>query len=479
MPLHTPIYLFFLCVVVLIYWLLPGGRWRRLFLLSASYLFYAAFDARFAILLLALTLIVYLLGRGIPSSRLGRLYAWLSVAVSLSVLVAFKYSGFFLSSVAAAFRLLGVSFFPPALNFLLPVGLSFYTFQAIAYTTEIYRGTAQPSPSLLDFALSLAFFPKLIAGPLVRPAEFQDQIGSHPPRPDAEALKSALGLLLLGLMKKVLIADSLGSLSEAAFRASNLTPTPWSFPSPLYWAGFYLYAIQIYADFSGYTDRARASAQLLGFSLPENFRQPYLAGSIADFWGRWHMTLTRWFREYLFQPLSRSLLVAAKRRHRRVIQLAANLTTMTLIGLWHGAAWTFVAWGLWHGVLLSIERFFGFTPGRGWLRGLQGVITFHLVGIGWVLFRAESFASAGRFLKGLFSFQQLVWFPRYLPPLLLAGGLVVAIDLVAGGFVRPTPDSRRLWQPVLVVACVLVLAGLALLQFLRGVDPRPFIYGQF
>jgi hypothetical protein len=191
------------------------------------------------------------------------------------------------------------------------------------------------------------------------------------------------------------------------------------------------------------------------------------------------MSLTRWFREYLFQPFSRTLLIATKRRQRKVIQVAANLTTMTLIGLWHGAAWTFVAWGLWHGVLLSIERFFGLTPGRGWLRGLQGVITFHLVGIGWVLFRAESFASAGRFLKGLFSFQQLVWFPRYLPPVLLAGGLVVAIDLVAGGFVRPTPDTRRFWQPVLVVAGVLVLAGLALLQFLRGVDPRPFIYGQF
>src|SRR3989304_6761285 len=154
MPLQPPIYLLFLCLVVLIYWSLPGGRWRKLFLLTASYLFYAAFDARFAVLLLALTLIVYLLGRSIPRSRLGRVYAWLSVAVNLSVLVAFKYSGFFLSSVAGGFRLLGVSFFPPALNFLLPVGLSFYTFQAIAYTTETYRGTAQPSPSLFDFSLS-------------------------------------------------------------------------------------------------------------------------------------------------------------------------------------------------------------------------------------------------------------------------------------------------------------------------------------
>jgi alginate O-acetyltransferase complex protein AlgI len=479
MLLHTPAYLLFLLSVVMIYWLLPAAGWRKSFLLVASYVFYALFDVRFAILLFGLTIAVYWLGARISRGSHSRTYAWVSVGLNLGLLGLFKYAGFFVSSAAAGFHLLGVSVVPPALKFLLPVGLSFYTFQAIAYTTEIYRGTSAPASSSLDFALSMAFFPKLVAGPLVRPPEFQYQIESNPSPPQSGAIKDALILLLTGLSKKVLIADSLAGLSEVAFRASNLASTPWPFPSPLYWAGFYLYALQIYADFSGYTDMARASAMLLGFSLPENFRQPYLADSVSDFWSRWHMTLTRWFREYLFQPLSRSLLRSSKRRYRKAMQVAANLTTMTLIGLWHGAAWTYVAWGFWHGILISAERLFNLKPVRRSARWAQGLLTFHLIAVGWVLFRAESFASAGRFLTGMLSFQQLAWLPRYLPPVLLAGALTLGIDLVSGNFIVPSPSFRRVLRPVLVTACVLVLVCLALLQVLRGVAPQPFIYGQF
>jgi alginate O-acetyltransferase complex protein AlgI len=479
MSLHTPAYLLFLLLVVLIYWLLPAHHWRKLFLLMASYIFYALFDVRFTVLLFGLSIAVYLLGGRIASSRHRRFYAWLSVGLNLGVLGLFKYAGFFLSSAAAGFQLLGVPIVPPALRFLLPVGLSFYTFQAIAYTTEIYRGTARPTPRILDFGLSMAFFPKLIAGPLVQPFEFQHQIKTQTSRPSAVAVRNALALLLTGLTKKVLIADSLASLSDVAYRASALSSASGLFPSPLYWAGFYLYAIQIYADFSGYTDIARASANLLGFSLPENFRQPYFADSIADFWSRWHMTLTRWFREYLFQPLSRFLLISTKRRFRKGVQVLANLTTMTLIGLWHGAAWTYVAWGFWHGTLISIERFFNLRPRGRWSRWIRGILTFHLVGIGWVLFRAESFANAGRYIVGIFSLQQVVWLPRFLPPVLLAGALTLLIDLISANVVRPSRRSRRFWQPVLVTASLLALSGLALLQVLRGMAPRPFIYGQF
>jgi alginate O-acetyltransferase complex protein AlgI len=479
MSLHTPVYLLFLLVVVLIYWLLPAPRWRRSFLLAASYIFYGLFDIRFALLLAALTLAVYLLGRRIAQSQHARAYAWLSVGLNLGVLGLFKYAGFFFSGAAAGFRLLGVSIVPPALYFLLPVGLSFYTFQAIAYTTDIYRETATPTTSILDFALSMAFFPKLIAGPLVRPFELQDQINSQISRPSAQSIRSSLTLLLTGLTKKILIADSLASLADVAFRAANMPSASGLFPSPLYWAGFYLYAIQIYADFSGYTDIALASASLLGFSLPENFRQPYFSVTVADFWSRWHMTLTRWFREYLFQPLSRSLLLATKRRFRRGIQVLANMTTMTLIGLWHGAAWTFVAWGFWHGLLISVERGLRLKPQSRWSRWIGGILTFHLVGLGWVLFRADSFLSAGRFLMGLFSFRQLVWAPRYLPPVLMAAALTLAIDLISGNIIKIPSRSRQFWRPILMTASVLVLAGLALLQVLRGVAPRPFIYGQF
>jgi D-alanyl-lipoteichoic acid acyltransferase DltB (MBOAT superfamily) len=358
---------------------------------------------------------------------------------------------------------------------LLPVGISFYTFQAIAYTTEIYRGKAQPA-SLLDFALYLAFFPKLIAGPLARPQDFMHQVSA--PRPSQAEVTSALGLLLLGLVKKVIIADSLAGLADTAFRAASLAGGA-HFATPLYLQGFYLFAFQIYADFSGYTDLARGSAALLGFALPENFRQPYFAATLGDFWNRWHMSLTAWFREYLFFPLSRWLLAHGGRQHAERAQVIANLVTMVLIGLWHGAAWTFVLWGLWHGALLTIERLTRFKPAGRWPRLAAGLVTFHLVAIGWVLFRADSLASAGRFFVGLFSVQQMGWLGYYAPGVLITAGLVIVIDWFAIG---RTGWAAALWprlRPIAITAGVVVLLALGLLSYARGANALPFIYGQF
>jgi D-alanyl-lipoteichoic acid acyltransferase DltB (MBOAT superfamily) len=247
----------------------------------------------------------------------------------------------------------------------------------------------------------------------------------------------------------------------------------------MYWQGFYLYAIQIYADFSGYTDIARASASLLGFDLPENFHQPYLAPTIAAFWDRWHMSLTGWFREYLFFPLSRAVLTATRRRWARWVQTASNLITMALIGLWHGAAWTFLAWGTWHGALLSVERASGVKPQRGRASLVLGILTFHLVGLGWILFRAESFAGATRFIAGMASLNGWQSAGYWLGPVLLAGGLTLAIDFGQRGLPAFVAGAWPQWRPVIEIAGAFVVVVLMVLQLARGSQPSPFIYGQF
>jgi alginate O-acetyltransferase complex protein AlgI len=475
--LHSLPYLLFLFVVVAGYRLLPRPLWRKGWLLLASYVFYALFDPRFAALLLGLSLAVWGLGQGIARGRHPRRLAWASVALNLGVLAIFKYAGFFVSSAQAVLQRAGAPAGVGSLALLLPVGISFYTFQAIAYTTEIYRGKAQPA-GLLDFALYLAFFPKLIAGPLARPQDFMRQVSAPAPRPGRDEISSALGLLLLGLVKKVLIADSLASLADTAFRAASLTSGA-HFPTPLYLQGFYLYAFQIYADFSGYTDLARGSAALLGFGLPENFRQPYFAVTLGDFWNRWHMSLTAWFREYLFFPFSRWLLARGRRQHAERAQVFANLATMALIGLWHGAAWTFVLWGLWHGVLLTVERLARIKPAGRLPRLAAGLVTFHLVAVGWVLFRADSLASAGRFLAGLLSAQQMEWLGYYAPGVLLTAGLVLGIDWLASSRAAPVAGLWPRLRPVAITAGVVVLLVLGLLSYARCGDARPFIYGQF
>jgi len=477
MLLHTPAYLLFLLAVIPAYWLLPAG-YRKPFLLLTSYGFYAVFDLRFLALLIGWTLANYFLGRAISGNLHARPLAWFSVLLNLGVLALFKWEAFFIDSLRLAFQTLGFASLPVGLQFLLPIGISFYSFQAIAYTTEIYRKKLQPA-SLLDFAIYMSFFPKMLAGPLVRPAEFLGQLWQPSTRPDRNAIQNALGLLLLGLMKKVVIADSLASLCEVAFRAAARENGALLFPGALYWQGFYLYSFLIYADFSGYTDIARSSAALLGFSLPENFRQPYLSENITVFWNRWHMSMTQWFREYLFFPLSRGLLIKAGRRYARLVQIIVTLITMTLIGIWHGAAWTFVAWGVWHGLLLSVNQQLGWSLERRWQKLALGVLTFHLVGVGWVFFGSSSMEAAGRFLRGMLNFSGPQAWGYFLPPVLLCAFLVFSIDLVQAGFVRLPALLQPAAKPVLIVASIVLLICLALIYQAKGGAARPFIYGQF
>ena len=372
-------------------------RWAvpwKLFLLGASYWFYAAWDARFVLLLAAMTLANSMAAKIIVRSGAG----WLrkatlagGVTVDLGVLAFFKYYDFFAASFERNF---GIS--SPALHIVLPLGVSFFTFQAISYVVDVYRGHAGQA-SLLDLAVYLSFFPQLVAGPIVRATEFLPQLNSKA-RPGRADIALAAQLIGRGLFKKVVIADFLArAVVNDAFEA------PGGLGALDVLAGVYGYAVQIYADFSGYTDMAIGLALLMGFRLPQNFDAPYAAHSLQDFWRRWHMTLSRWLRDYVYIPLGGS-------RQGRLATHRNLLITMALGGLWHGAAGAFILWGLYHGVGLAAERWrqearpgaaanqVGASCGkRGWWRPsdtvwmwLRRLWVFHFVALGLVLFNTQS-----------------------------------------------------------------------------------------
>ena len=373
----------FFAVVLPVNWALRRRPvpWK-MFALGASYWFYAAWDRRFVLLLVAMTLVNAASARATArlSAGSGPAYApaaspaaarrlllrrgalTAAVAFDLGVLAFFKYYGFFTESLE---RNLGLS--SPALDIVLPVGVSFFTFQAISYAVDVYRGSAEPAP-LLDVAVYLAFFPQLVAGPIVRAGEFLPQLrfGSHSERVE---LSRAAHLIARGLFKKVVVADYLArAITEDAFGA------PGAYGALDVLAGVYGYAVQIYADFSGYTDMAIGVALLLGFRFPQNFDRPYAAVSVRDFWRRWHMTLSRWLRDYLYIPLGGS-------RKGRVRTYANLLVTMGLGGLWHGAAGVFVVWGLYQGAGLALERLAGeisSTRRRGRVEAGAGAVTLRL-----------------------------------------------------------------------------------------------------
>jgi len=369
-------YLVFLAVVVAVYWQL-STRNQNYFLVLASYVFYAAWDWRFLFLILASTLFDYAMGHWIArtsASRPKRQLLIISISINLLVLIAFKYFDFFAGSLAALLNVFGWNVSPTLLNWVLPIGLSFYTFEAIAYIVSVYRGVIPPARSFVSYALFIAFFPHLIAGPIMQPKTFLPQM-ERARHWTKRSLISGLDLIIWGLVKKVFIADNVGHYVDQVFRLEN--------PSLLLTAVATLgFGMQILADFSAYTDIARGSARLLGFELMKNFYRPYLSGSIVEFWRRWHVSLSRWIRDYLYIPMGGSRTDGARR-------LFTILFTWLLCGLWHGAAWTFALWGLYYGLLIAWERFTGWS---GTLhRGVYPIVrTFLLVHLGWLLFRTPS-----------------------------------------------------------------------------------------
>ncbi len=397
MAFNSIAFVVFFILVLWLYWGVFSKRLglQNLFLLAASYLFYAWWDWRFLGLILLSSFTDYTIGIGIEqasSKKLKKGLLLISLAVNLGILAIFKYFNFFIAAFAECLTQLGLQPHSPVLNVLLPVGISFYTFQTLSYTIDIYRGVIKSTRTIVPFFTFVAFFPQLVAGPIERANHLLPQFLK--PRSLAYPLAvSGCRLLLWGMFKKVVIADRLALLVDPVFG----NPGDWHGPS--IWLATVAFAIQIYCDFSGYSDMAIGTARLLGFDLMTNFRTPYLSASFREFWQRWHISLSTWFRDYVYIPLGGSRV--------KPTRLVGNLLITFLIsGLWHGANWTFLVWGLWHGVLVSIE----FLCSRQQLIKLSVsrwiAIPFVLIMtcVGWVFFRASSIEAALLLLKNAGTF---------------------------------------------------------------------------
>lgn len=463
----------FFVIVLTGSWLLMPFRLRwKLFVLVASYVFYGWWDARFTLLLAGVTVVNHLAATAIARLSPGRLRSAVlvtCVTADLGVLALFKYYGFFVSSTVNALAAVGIEASLPFLQVVLPVGVSFFTFQAISYVVDVHRGDS-PRASLLDVAVYLAFFPQLVAGPIVRATELLPQLRI---RQDPRSVDAARGFWLIGagLVKKVVIANLL-----ATELVDRVFANPERFNAGEVLLATYGYAVQIYADFSGYTDIAIGVALLLGFRFPDNFDRPYAAVTLQEFWRRWHMTLSRWLRDYLYIPLGGSR-GSARATERNI------LLTMLLGGLWHGAAWTFVVWGGIHGVWQVLERrglIYGGVDPTGRQKLVRGLITFHVVCLAWVFFRAESFTAAGTMLGRLVTgWGDAGALDPSVPLLWLL--IAIAVPLVAQLTPGDVGDrvmalfSRRgvLVQGVSLAALLLVV------ETLGPVGVAPFIYFQF
>jgi alginate O-acetyltransferase complex protein AlgI len=468
-------YAVFFPLVFVAYWQLKR-RGQNLLLLLASWFFYAMWDWRFLGLMLLTTGVDYSVGRYLAlqeDERKRKLAFGLSLGLNLTVLGFFKYFNFFIGSAADLLRAVGLDASEPTLRVLLPVGISFYTFHGISYTFDVFRRDIEPANDLLDFAVFVAFFPQLVAGPIGRAHIQLPQFEHERPPLRWEQARSGLCLILLGLFKKVAIADALAPFVDRTFTE----PGRASWISLL--GGAYAFALQIYGDFAGYSDVARGSSRLLGIELPLNFEQPYLSRNMTVFWRTWHISLSNWLRDYLYIPLGGN-------RGSRTRTYRNLMLTMVLGGLWHGAAWTFVAWGTLHGLYLCAHRWFTERPGGagnahngvGRFTGadvLPAIGTFQLVVFAWIFFRAASFAQAFEVITGILTLQggATEWGSLFLVAAL--GVVTLAIDLAQRNNDTHTPmlDLRPVLQGALYGAFLV-----AIILFSGG-ETVPYIYFQF
>jgi alginate O-acetyltransferase complex protein AlgI len=470
----TATFAIFFGIVLPTSWALMRRRaWWQAFILAASYVFYAWWDWRFVFLLAASTVGNHAAARAIGRASRGgvrKLILGAAVAFDLGLLGYFKYAGFLVSSAENALTRAGLPSSSWALSVTLPIGISFFTFMALSYVIDVYRRDLEPV-DFARFAVYLSFFPHLVAGPIVRGSELLPQL-ERPRNAGRVHATRAYFLILSGLFFKVVIANELSThLVDAVYAA------PDRHSSLEVLVAVYGYAVQIFADFMGYTNIAIGVALLLGFEFPQNFNSPYRAVSLRDFWRRWHMTLSRWLRDYLYIPLGGS-------RKGRLRTYASLLATMLLGGLWHGAAWTFVVWGGLHGAGLAVERVArdllgARRPPRGgtvWSRGLGRLLTFHFVCLGWVFFRAPSLHDAGAVLGRLFT----AWggpSPLVTTGVLLAIAAGLAANFVPLRAVTRTFDRFARLPAIAQAACLAV--GLLVVDTLGPQGVAPFIYFRF
>jgi D-alanyl-lipoteichoic acid acyltransferase DltB (MBOAT superfamily) len=473
MHFHSLDYIVFLSLVVGAYWTLVRlNLLRLLFVFGASCLFYMAWNPAYIALILISVVVDYTAGLGLSraaSRRAKRAWLVASLAANLGLLGVFKYYNFFASAVADGFAVVGFSVTPGHLDVLLPVGISFYTFQTLSYTIDVYRGRLEPTRNFFKFAFFVTFFPQLVAGPIVRAVQLLPQL-ERPPRLDTRMVGDGLILIIVGMVKKVAVADFL-----AVHFVDRVFDDPSAYTAVEVLIALYGFTLQIYCDFSGYTDVARGSARLFGLRLPENFDRPYLAVSPADFWRRWHMTLSSWLRDYLYFPLGGS----------RVSPLRSywNLwITMFLIGLWHGAAWTFVLYGLLHATVMVLHRYFYRRSGRTRhtvdptairIAKIFGML--HFTVLSRIFFRSSSLENAGEVASQLCSGTFSI---GHVP-------VTVWAVLVVGYLAHFTPRSwfeqiRTLFVRFPAPAQGLALAAVAaLLALVATQQTVPYIYFQF
>lgn len=382
-------FLIFCLVTISAYFLAKRNYvWQNAILLAASYIFYSFFDWRFLGLLVISTIVNFFSGRSIYiNTDLPKRKTWLIFALAYSLLILgfFKYFNFFEENFLKLFELLGLFVSPTTLKIILPLGISYYIFQGLTYPLEIYKNKVKPVDSILDFALFTSFFPTIVSGPIERANHLLTQI-QGPRSLDYNKISMAFFLIVWGCFQKLVIADNAGLIADAIFNNYG------QYYGLDILAGIIAFTIQIYCDFSGYTDITRGIAQLLGFELLLNFKAPYFARNPSDFWGRWHISLSSWFRDYLYIPLGGN----RKGKLRTFINL---VTTMAICGLWHGAAWNYIIWGIYHGVLLCIYRArdIGFGAAQNYHQRLsrfttlgQIMLMFLLVSFSWAIFRASS-----------------------------------------------------------------------------------------
>jgi alginate O-acetyltransferase complex protein AlgI len=467
---NTYLFACFFAVVLAVHSSPIGWTAKKLALLVGSYVFYAAWDPAFVVLLWGSTVVDWFVARAMmqtPHARRRKRLLGASLAFNLGLLGYFKYAGFVQRTLASLLGAAGVAWTPAPLDIVLPIGISFYTFMTLSYTIDVYLGRSRPARSFLDYALYVTFFPHLVSGPIVRATELVPQF-EEPRRATGAQLGWGLAMIALGLFEKVVLADAiLAPVADKVYR-----PDLAQVATTDAWAGTVSFAGQIFCDFAGYSTCAIGVALCLGFALPDNFRAPYAAVGIAEFWRRWHMSLSSWLRDYLYIPLGGN--------RRGALRTHANLAlTMLIGGLWHGASWTFVAWGGLHGGYLVGERLLrAAVPASPiWkttaVQLALALVTFVLVCFAWVFFRAASFAQAFRILAAMLGFGHGAGHPAWWLGVIPIIGLFAAHWLMRATTLEATVERA----PWLVRSAVLAGAILSLFVF-SGID-RAFLYFQF
>lgn len=452
----------FFPLVVLIYFMLRPAL-QNYFLLLASLFFYAWGEPKYLLIMLAVIVINYLAGIGIEYfSQRKKLMLASSILLNLSILGFFKYTDFLIENINLVFKSN-----LPLLHIALPIGISFYIFQSMSYTIDVYKETVQPQKNILKFALYVSLFPQLIAGPIVKYRDIANEIDNR--NVSLQDVVDGLKRFIIGLSKKVILANTMGEVADTIYATGTNNIT-----ADIAWLGAITYSLQIFFDFSGYSDMAIGIGKMFGFKFLENFNYPYIANSVTDFWRRWHISLSSWFKEYLYIPLGGNRVSVLRRNINLFVVFFAT-------GLWHGASWNFIVWGLWHGFFLISEKYFLKASFKNsiWSKILRHIYVILIFVIGWVFFRADNLYNSLNYLKVMFGFTTTAIVPftleYYLTQKVVLIGIVAL--LLCYDWKSPKFIESQWLEPIKMGYCVLLM--LISITFIAYAGYNPFIYFRF